>query len=73
MPTNRNSSTGRDRKLVAGGQKHEVAYTARKTGTSAKQVKEAIQSVGNSRSKVEAGSGVCIPGCIFICVVVGCT
>lgn len=54
MPTNRNSSTGRDRKLVAGGQKHEVSYEARKTGSTAKQVKSAIKAVGNSRKKVES-------------------
>lgn len=52
MPTNRNS-TGRDRKLVAGGQKHEVAYAAKKTGSSTKEVKQVVKSVGNSRKKVE--------------------
>jgi hypothetical protein len=51
MPTNR--STGRDRKLVAGGQKHEVAYEARKSGSSPAQVKAAVKSAGNSRKKVE--------------------
>lgn len=51
MPTNR--STGRDRKLVAGGQKHEVSYEAMKTGTSSKQVRQAVKSSGNSRKKVE--------------------
>jgi hypothetical protein len=51
MPTNRN--TGRDRKLVAGGQKHEVAYEARKSETSSSDVKKAVKSVGNSRKKVE--------------------
>lgn len=53
MPTSRNS-TGRDRKLVAGGQKHEVAYEAKKTGASTRQVKEAVKSAGNSRKKVES-------------------
>lgn len=52
MPTSK-GSTGRDRKLVAAGQKHEVAYAANKSGTSTKQVIEAIKSVGNSRQKVE--------------------
>jgi Protein of unknown function (DUF3606) len=51
MPTNR--STGRDRKLVAGEQKHEVSYEARKTGASPKEVKSAVKSEGNSRKKVE--------------------
>jgi hypothetical protein len=54
MPTNRNSSSGRDRKLVAGEQKHEVAYVARKTGSTTKQVKAAVKAVGNSRAKVES-------------------
>lgn len=54
MPTNKNTGTSRDRKLVAGGQKHEVAYEARKTGASTTQVKSAIKSVGNNRKDVEA-------------------
>jgi hypothetical protein len=41
-----------DRRLVAGGQKHEVRYTAKKTGKSAKQVKRAVKKVGSSRKKV---------------------
>lgn len=52
MPTNR--STGRDRKLVAGGQKYEVAYEAKKTGSLPSQVKAAVKSAGNSRKKVES-------------------
>lgn len=52
MPTNRNSN-GRDRKLVAGEQKHEVAYTSRKTGATSKEVKSAVEFAGNSRKKVE--------------------
>lgn len=54
MPTSKNNATGRDRKLVAGGQKHEVAYVAKKTGSSPAQVKAAVKSVGNSRKKVES-------------------
>ena len=52
---NTSSTRGRnqDRKKVAGGQKHEVNYEAKKTNTSAKEVKDAIKSAGNSRSKVE--------------------
>ncbi len=42
-----------DRRKVAGGQDYEVNYESQKTGASAKQVKKAIQSAGNSRSKVE--------------------
>lgn len=42
-----------DRARVAGGQEHEVAYEARKTGTTPEQVKSAIGSAGNSRQAVE--------------------
>ncbi|HEX2548069.1 MAG TPA: DUF3606 domain-containing protein [Ramlibacter sp.] len=44
---------GQDRSRVAGGQKHEVQYEAKKTGASASDVKRAVKSVGNSRKKVE--------------------
>lgn len=49
------SSRGRaqDRAKVAGGQKHEVRYEAKKTGASASDVKRAVKSVGNSRKKVD--------------------
>ncbi|TWO72000.1 DUF3606 domain-containing protein [Caenimonas sedimenti] len=49
------SARGRaqDRAKVAGGQKHEVAYEAKKTGASASEVKRAVKTVGNSRKKVE--------------------
>lgn len=43
-----------DRKLVAGGQDHEVAYEADKTGASKDKVKNTVDKVGNSRDKVEA-------------------
>lgn len=43
-----------DRSKVAGGQKHEAAYEARKTGTSAGEVRAAVKKAGNSRTKVEA-------------------
>ena len=53
------SSRGRkqDRARVAGGQKHEVRYTAKKTGKSAKAVKRAVKKVGSSRKKVERALG----------------
>jgi hypothetical protein len=38
---------------VAGGQKYEVAYEAKKTGRSASAVKKAAKKVGSSRKKVE--------------------
>jgi hypothetical protein len=49
------SARGRkqDRARVAGGQRYEVSYEARKTGRSAKSVKRAVKRVGNSRKKVE--------------------
>jgi hypothetical protein len=46
-------SRGRDRKLVAGGQKHEVRYTAKKAGVKGQAVKRAVKRVGNSRKKVQ--------------------
>ena len=42
-----------DRAKVAGGQKHEVSYEAKKTGRSAPAVKKAVKKVGNARKKVE--------------------
>lgn len=58
MP-NTQSTRGRnqDRAKVAGGQEHEVRYEAKKTGASATDVKKAVKSEGNSRSKVEAKLG----------------
>jgi hypothetical protein len=43
-----------DRTKVAGGQKYEVDYEARKTGRSAPAVKKAVKKVGNIRKKVES-------------------
>jgi hypothetical protein len=42
-----------DRAKVAGGQKYEVSYEAKKTGKSAPAVKRAVTKVGNVRKKVE--------------------
>jgi len=52
---NTQTSRGRaqDRAKVAGGQDHEVLYEAKKTGSSPDDVKAAIKSAGNSRTKVE--------------------
>ena len=52
------SGRSRDRKLVAGRQKHEVRYTAKKAGAKPKAVKKAVKRVGNSRKKVERALGV---------------
>lgn len=50
------TSRGRaqDRKLVAGGQDHEVQYESEKTGASKDKVKKTVDKVGNGRNKVEA-------------------
>jgi Protein of unknown function (DUF3606) len=42
-----------DRARVAGGQKYEVGYEAKKTGRSALAVKKAVKKVGNVRKNVE--------------------
>lgn len=42
-----------DRARVAGGQDHEVKYEAGKSGASRAEVKDAVKSAGNSRTKVE--------------------
>lgn len=47
------SGRSRDRKLVAGGQKHEVRYAAKKASVKARAVKKAIKRVGHRRTKVE--------------------
>ena len=46
-----------DRARVAGGQKYEVAYEAKKTGRLAAAVKKTVKKVGNSRKKVERRLG----------------
>jgi hypothetical protein len=46
------SGRSRDRKLVAGWQKHEVRYAAKKAGVKGKAVKKAVKRVGHSRTKV---------------------
>jgi hypothetical protein len=48
------SSRGRaqDRARVAGGQKYEVAYEAKKTKKKPAAVRKAVKKVGNSRKKV---------------------
>jgi hypothetical protein len=46
-----------DRARVAGGQKHEVRYEAKKSGRSASAVKKAVKKVDNSRKRVEKRLG----------------
>lgn len=58
MPIRKSArARAQDRALVAGGQRHETAYEAKKTGKPAAAVKEAVKSVGNSRKKVEKKLG----------------
>jgi hypothetical protein len=42
-----------DRARVAGAQRYELGYGAKKTGRNANAVKRAVKRVGNSRKKVE--------------------
>jgi hypothetical protein len=42
-----------DRARVAGGQRYEVDYEAKKTRRSKNAVKKAVKKVGNSRKRVE--------------------
>jgi hypothetical protein len=53
--TTKRTARGRkqDRARVAGGQKYEVSYEAKKTGKSAPAVKKAVKKVGNVRKTVE--------------------
>jgi hypothetical protein len=53
------STRGRaqDRARVAGGQKYEVAYEAKKTGKKPSAVRKAVKRVGNSRKKVTKALG----------------
>ena len=46
------SSRTQDRVRVAGGQKYEVAYEAKKTKKKPSAVRKAVKKVGNSRKKV---------------------
>jgi Protein of unknown function (DUF3606) len=59
MAATKKTARGRKqgRAKVAGGQKHEVGYEAKKTGRSASAVKKAVKKVGNSRKKVEKRLG----------------
>ena len=53
MPEQSKRGRAQDRAKVAGGQKHETAYEAAKTGTSSSEVRRVVMRVGNSRAKVE--------------------
>ena len=51
-----NRGRAQDRARVAGGQKHEVAYESKKTGSSP-QRGQAVKTSGNSHKKAEAELG----------------
>jgi hypothetical protein len=57
MATQTKAGRSQDRAKVAGGQKHETSYEAKKTGTSPAEVRTAVKQVGNSRQKVEEKLG----------------
>ena len=60
MPATKRSTRGRtqDRGRVAVGQKYEVAYMARKTGSTVDEVKSAIRKAGsNMRKAVKSALG----------------
>jgi hypothetical protein len=59
MAASKKTTRGRkqDRARVAGGQKYEVRYEAKKSGRSASAVKKAVKKVGNSRKRVEKRLG----------------
>ena len=52
-----NRGRSQDRAKVAGGQKHETSYEAKKTGTTPSDVRAAVKQTGNSRGKVEQKLG----------------
>jgi hypothetical protein len=55
MPSTTTRGRAQDRANVAGQQDHEVG--AKKTGASRKDVKAAVKTAGNSRTKVEKELG----------------
>jgi hypothetical protein len=57
MPEQSKSGRSQDRSGVAGSQKHETSYKAKKMGTSAGEVRSAVKAAGNSRDKVEGKLG----------------
>ncbi len=54
MADNKSKTGKADRNKIAGGEKYEVAYAAKKAGVKPAAVKKAIAKVGNLRAKVEA-------------------
>ena len=53
MADDKKKTSGADRNKVAGGEKYEVDYAAKKASVKHDEVKAAVKKVGNSRAKVE--------------------
>jgi hypothetical protein len=53
MPDNKNKQDARDRNQVAGNENYELGYLVEKLGVTRQQVLQAINAVGNNRSKIE--------------------
>ena len=56
MADDKTKGGAQDRTKVAGGEKYEVGYEARKLGISAAQLKAIITRVGTDRKKIEAAA-----------------
>ncbi|MBA2249501.1 MAG: DUF3606 domain-containing protein [Chitinophagaceae bacterium] len=54
MAQSKGRNISQDRKRVAGGQYHEVAYMKEKLGITSQQLSGAIRAVGNDRKKIES-------------------
>jgi hypothetical protein len=52
MPDDKRKRGRQDRSRVAGGEKYEVAYEAKKTGRSPAAVRKAIKKVSSGRKKL---------------------
>jgi hypothetical protein len=57
MPDDKRKRGSQDRSRVAGGEKYEVQYEAKKTKRSPAAVRKAVKKVGNSRKKVTKALG----------------
>lgn len=53
MADDKNKRGARDRNQVAGNERYEMDYIARKHGVTIDVVKSAVQHVGNDREKIE--------------------
>jgi hypothetical protein len=53
MADDKTKTSSADQKKIAGGEKYEVNYAAKKAGVKPAEVKAAVKKVGNSRVAVE--------------------